>query len=528
LAGRNDGERAIDPRHSMKWRLVALLIGIVGAIILFCTIINSLFLEGYYERTKLDKLGDVYNKVNETYTGLTTDDVELTFEQLMTGQNISIYIYNTYILSSQIVVSVTYPDNIDVEMLKRDLQKYYFPDETFNGASYGIPSGGGIVRNRGNEKIVDNGVYKIYRRYDQRLEANYLELLGTLDSGDNVFIRTNFDNISESAGIANKFFAYVGLLGIVFGAIAMYITGDKFTKPLVRLTHITKEISELNFDVRYEEKRKDEIGVLGESINTLSDKLESTISELKSANLELTKDIEKKQQIDDMRREFLSDVTHELKTPIALIQGYAEGLKDNISDDEESRDYYCDVIIDESGKMNNMVKKLLTLSHIESGTDKVEFERFDINELITSVLRSMKMMFDKCEVVPEFNHDKPVFVWADEYHTEEVVTNYVSNALNHVEPSAITGKKEIRVTVEQENDKARISVYNTGEQIPEADIGKIWDKFYKVDKARTRAYGGSGIGLSIVKAIMESMNQDFGVKNMEDGVLFYFELDMKS
>ena len=301
MAGRNDGERAIDPRHSMKWRLVALLIGIVGAIILFCTIINSLFLEGYYERTKLDKLGDVYNKVNETYTGLTTDDVELTFEQLMTGQNISIYIYNTYILSSQIVVSVTYPDNIDVEMLKRDLQKYYFPDETFNGASYGIPSGGGIVRNRGNEKIVDNGVYKIYRRYDQRLEANYLELLGTLDSGDNVFIRTNFDNISESAGIANKFFAYVGLLGIVFGAIAMYITGDKFTKPLVRLTHITKEISELNFDVRYEEKRKDEIGVLGESINTLSDKLESTISELKSANLELTKDIEKKQQIDEKR-----------------------------------------------------------------------------------------------------------------------------------------------------------------------------------------------------------------------------------
>lgn len=530
-----------DFRRSIKWRLVALLIAILGGVILLCTMINSLFLESYYARTKSDRLGITFEKINDSFAGSMSDDLALSYEQIGTDQNTSIYIFNTYLMTSSFLLEIKFPQNMterDSSLLRNEVRFYYYPgdepeipDIEGTETDSDISTGNAIRRknvNRGNEKLVSNKNYSIYRRFDDRLETNYLELFGTLDSGDSVFMRTNYDNISESAGIANRFFGYVGLIGILIGAIAMYITGDSFVKPLKKLTKITKEISELNFDVKYEGKSKDEIGVLGSGINSLSEKLETTISELKGANNELKLDIEKKQKIDDMRREFLSDVTHELKTPIALIQGYAEGLKDNISDDEESRNYYCDVIIDESGKMNNMVKKLLTLSHIESGTEKAEFARFDLTEMINSVVRSMKMMFENTGAVLEMSAYDPIYVWADEYRSEEVVTNYVSNALNHVEAVNGDSVKKVKIRITENNGKAHISVFNTGEQIPSESIDRIWDKFYKVDKARTREYGGSGIGLSIVKAIMDSMNEAYGVINHDDGVEFWFELDMKS
>jgi signal transduction histidine kinase len=225
-----------------------------------------------------------------------------------------------------------------------------------------------------------------------------------------------------------------------------------------------------------------------------------------------------------MRKEFLSNVSHELKTPIALIQGYAEGLQDNISEDQESREFYCEVIIDDAKKMNKMVKKLLTLNQIEFGKNQVTFERFDIVSLIQNVLQSAALLAGQKEAVLALDREyEPVYVWADEYMVEEVITNYVSNAINHVD-----FEKKIIVSLEKKEKTVRISVFNTGKPIPEDEIDKIWIKFYKVDKARTRAYGGSGIGLSIVKAIMESMNQECGAKNCDGGVEFWFELDCQN
>ena len=221
-----------------------------------------------------------------------------------------------------------------------------------------------------------------------------------------------------------------------------------------------------------------------------------------------------------MRKEFLSNVSHELKTPIALIQGYAEGLQECINDDAESRNFYCDVIIDEAGKMNRMVKKLLTLNRLEFGNQKVVMERFDIVSLINGVVQSSEIMLQQKGVTLRMEKLEPVFVWADEFDIEEVFTNYFSNALNHVD-----FEKIVEVKVVKNEKKVRVSVFNTGQQIPEEDIDKIWIKFYKVDKARTREYGGSGIGLSIVKAIMESLHQQYGVKNWDNGVEFWFELD---
>ena len=225
-----------------------------------------------------------------------------------------------------------------------------------------------------------------------------------------------------------------------------------------------------------------------------------------------------------MRTEFLSNVSHELKTPIALIQGYAEGLKEGITDDPESMDFYCSVIMDEANKMNMMVKKLLTLNQIEFGDEELVMERFDIIELVSSVVNANELRAGQKGIKIIFNQaDEHIDVWSDEYKIEEVITNYISNAINHCD-----FEKRIEVNVKKNGDNIRVSVFNTGKNIPEEDINNIWGKFYKVDKARTREYGGNGIGLSIVKAIMDSYGKEYGVRNLDNGVEFWFDLDAKS
>ena len=315
----------------------------------------------------------------------------------------------------------------------------------------------------------------------------------------------------------------MGILIITVSAVILWAVTKRITNPISELTVLSSRMKNLDFDAKYKCRAGNEIDELGENFNKMSEELEKTISELKSVNNQLQKDIENKIRIDQQRQEFLNNVSHELKTPIALVQGYAEGLKENISDDPESREFYCDVIMDEAAKMNKLVKNLLTLNHLEEGRDEVKMERFDIVSLIKGILQSMDIMIQQKEAKVSFEAEEPVYVWADEFRIEEVVTNYTSNALNHLD-----GDREIEICVCPEGDRVKITVFNTGIPIPEADIPNVWKKFYKVDKARTREYGGSGIGLSIVKAIMESHNQEYGVRNYDNGVEFWFTLDRKS
>ena len=184
-------------------------------------------------------------------------------------------------------------------------------------------------------------------------------MYGRLSTGISFIMSSPIESIRESAKVAQRFFTFVGLVGVVAGGIIIWFASRKITKPILELSHISERMVHLDFDARYKGSSHNEIDMLGENINKLSTSLEKSISELKTANNELKKDIEKREQIDEMRKEFLSNVSHELKTPIALIQGYAEGLREGINEDSESREFYCEVIMDEASKMNNMVKKLL-------------------------------------------------------------------------------------------------------------------------------------------------------------------------
>ena len=364
-----------------------------------------------------------------------------------------------------------------------------------------------------------NDFYTIQRKEDSEVGLEYLEMWGSLDKDFYFMMRFNVEGVTENVRVCSEFIKYICLAGIVLAVVIVWLISRRVTKPLHELTELSKRMAELDFDAKYTSGGSNEIGQLGEHFNRMSENLEKAYSELLTANNELQQDIQKKQKIDDMRKEFLSNVSHELKTPIALIQGYAEGLAECINDDAESRDFYCEVIMDEASKMNTMVQKLLTLNQLEFGNDKIVMERFDLAMLLKNKIQSIAILAQQKEAQISYSGKDSVYAWGDEFKIEEVITNYLSNALNHV-----SGAKKIEVRVEQDTEQVRVSVFNTGEQIPEADIGQIWDKFYKVDKARTREYGGSGVGLSIVKAIMESLNQKYGVENRPDGVEFWFTL----
>lgn len=192
-------------------------------------------------------------------------------------------------------------------------------------------------------------------------------------------------------------------------------------------------MSNLDFSHKYKiTGADDEINNLGKSINTMSDKLEKTIKQLRRTNIELEKDIEEKSKIDEMRKSFISDVSHELKTPIALIQGYSEGLLENVNTDEESKQFYAEVILDETNKMDKLVKQLLELMKLEYGKREFEDKEFNLVELEKEVVRKSQVMIEEKEVKITFETLEEINVFADDFYIEQVVSNYITNAMKHV------------------------------------------------------------------------------------------------
>ena len=362
---------------------------------------------------------------------------------------------------------------------------------------------------------------------EDKTNISYLFLAAELDNENELYIRTPISFIRESVEISNRFLYTMAFFVIIVAAITVSFVSKKFTKPIVELDTIAKKMSNLDFSTKYQETDTgDEINNLGKSINIMSDKLEKTINTLRNNNLELERDIEEKSKIDEMRKSFISDVSHELKTPIALIQGYSEGLIENINKDEESRKFYAEVIQDEAEKMDKLVKQLLELMNLEYGEREFNNKSFNIVELEKEVLRKLDVMIQDKKIEAILDTNEEINVFADDFYIEQVITNYVTNAIKNTKD--INGEKYIKILNEIDNDNKTVSikVFNTGENIKDEDSRRLWNRFYKSDKSRKREDGSTGIGLSIVKAIMNNYKKGFGFNNKINGVEFYFELDL--
>lgn len=521
--------------RSIRFKMTTVLILILGGVLLFANIINYLFSESYYLSREKRHLLDTYNRFRQTMeAGGDSESMGEVLEEISMESNIRVF--TLQITDNTFEINGYKNDSrddmpVDKEMSRymesifcyQDLQNWMIHgDEESKESLVAMLEGSNDEKDQDILKLVSDG-YLITDSQDGGRFNKGLYLIGCSPAKYIITMRIPLADIRQSAAISRQLMLWIGLVGILIGSIIMFSYASSFTKPIKEIAAASEEMSDLNFDVKVRTKRKDELGMLGHSINRMSEQLEQTVADLKAANLELQKDIEKKEQIDEMRKDFLSHISHELKTPIALVQGYAEGLKENINEDEESRNFYCDVILDEASRMNSLVRKLLNLNQIEFGNNTLDMRRFDLCQLIANKIAASGILFEKKNVNVVFDEPGPVYVWADELMIEEAFSNYLSNALNHV----IDGGN-VRIYFEESEKNLRLHVFNQGEQIPEEDLDKIWIKFYKVDKARTREYGGSGIGLSLVAATMEAHGKDYGVGNLEDGVDFWFDLDRES
>ena len=487
-------------KYSIKRQMLALFTGAVALVIVMMFIINSSFMERFFIQNKKIEMVELYETLDKTAKKGDIDSAEIQEElqRQCERKNCAVLVINS---GSDITF------NTEQERKGRLFTRLI----------------GYIVGKDTGQILEERDSYKIYKVKDQGRGEEYMDMVGQLADESIFIIRSPYGSIYDTVNSTNKFLICGGGVTVLCGLLFVWFFSQKITKPILELAELSQRMANLDFNAKYTSGGENEIGILGGNFNLMSKRLEETITELKRANNQLQKDIEQKEKIEDMRNEFLGNVSHELKTPIALIQGYAEGLRDGITEDPESMEFYCDVIIDEANKMNQMVKNLLTLNQLEFGDEDLEITRFNLVSLIRGVLASCEILLQQAEAEVDCVTEEEVYVWADEFKTEQVFRNYLTNAIHHVD-----NEKRIEIRIIPQGDTVRVTVFNSGKPIPEEDIAKLWDKFYKVDKAHTREYGGNGIGLSIVKAIMESFHQQYGVKNYDNGVEFWFELDSKT
>ena len=333
---------------------------------------------------------------------------------------------------------IAYKNNFDI-LIKTDTNLIIFTsDKEFLSSTYILKDINEITRENINTQNDKKNNLNIKITTDETNNINYMFLTGILDNGYVLYIRMPISPIKESVKISNTLLLMIGGVTLaVAGVVASFIS-KKFTNPILQLNDIANKMAKLDFSQKYRvTDTEDEINELGRSINTMSDKLETTIKQLQKSNIELEKDIEEKSKIDEMRKQFISDVSHELKTPIALIQGYAEGLIENVNNDDESRKFYAEVILDESNKMDVLVKQLLELMKLEYGKRKFNDEEFDVVELINEVIRKCNVMLEENQIQVVFDEKKPIYAYADDFYVEQVVTNYFTNAIKHTEEIVI-------------------------------------------------------------------------------------------
>ncbi len=491
-------------KYSLRFKLTMFLMVIMTLTIASSILITQFCVKGFFLSELKYRMITMYEDVNMVFSraGLSDEEISEHLSKLAANGEINIFVLRK--------------DNTIYSNINEESEMW----ESMQ--SIAVLLEGQNERNLKNEFFdTGQGFWIFNQNYDKKLDSNFFDLVGMLDDGSLIALRSSVVRFNASVATTMKLYLYVGAAAILVGCMAMFFASDSYVRPIHQMAIVAKRMAQLDFDIKVDSRSKDEIGELGNSINSMSKELEATISELKTANAKLQQDIDEKTQIDEMRKEFLSHVSHELKTPIALIQGYAEGLKENISDDPDSKDFYCEVIMDEAERMNILVKKLMTLNELEFGQNKISFERFNIVELMNNVNASAEILLQQKQINIQFMFEHPIYVWADEFMIEEVYRNYLSNAIHYAKE-----KSDVRVNAEQRDSVLRIYVYNEGEKIPEDELEKIWIKFYKVDKARTREYGGSGVGLSIVAATMRLHGREYGAYNAENGVVFYFDLEL--
>ncbi|MBE7043965.1 MAG: cell wall metabolism sensor histidine kinase WalK [Ruminococcaceae bacterium] len=324
-------------------------------------------------------------------------------------------------------------------------------------------------------------------------------------------------SVVEAVTVAGRMSALWGLFAICVAGIIGFIFSKIFARPILRMSAVTKKMRELDFSELCEVRSQDEIGMLAQNINEMSDQLAKTISQLMSANEQLTADIEHERLLEQQRKEFVANVSHELKTPLAIIRAYTEALSDGIS--KEKQEHYLSVIVEETKRMNDLVLDMLKNAKLESGAERLDCSLQSLCETARKIVRRFENTLQQDDIRLTYTiPDSDQLYYFDRHWLNQVITNFLTNAISHTASGG-----EIRVLVKG----GRLSVENTGTQIPEQELERVWERFYRTDQSRNRLSGGTGLGLAIAKNILNLHHAKYGVENTTDGVRFWFELPEK-
>ena len=460
-------------KHSIRKQILMAFLIIMTGTILLCWFLNSRFLERYYIYNKQQVMLKAYELLNKaTQDGsIQSDDFEAELQKISGVYNISVIIIDA---DSRLIQSAGSESDILVKTLL---------DRVFSQSS-------------DNYKLLEeNDHYIMEIARSTQSDLSFIQMWGTLDNGNLFMTRTLVQSIRDSVSVSNRFLAYIGIFTVGISAVVIMFITKKITNPILSLTEISKRMADLDFEVHYNGKEKNEIGVLGEHMNALSDKLESTISELKTANNELQKDIEKKEQIDEMRREFLSNVSHELKTPLSVIIASTEAFEDNPKETK-----WITNIKNESSRMSLLITNLLELAASES-KEAFKLEEGNLSKAVELSVLTFEGRAFESNVKLEYNIPENIKMKMDENSIKQLIEILLDNAIKHAEKGSI-----INVNLLEENNSITILVKNKGEEIPKGEEEKIFERFYRKDKSRNRNDNRYGLGLAIAKNIVTNHN----------------------
>jgi signal transduction histidine kinase len=491
--------------------LVLLLVGLT-------MMANSLFLEPYYTSQLKHRLVDYYETINQMDEGQYNNelqqliDIESTSNvdiMITTSEWELIYTSNSYFLDEKMWEKVE-----KLRMVNDRKFRPIFEYEDWGKTPPEKPNNEGPPNNdhppMSVEKIetINEKVGFYYAYTDPLFSNKILVLSGVLNSGDIIELKVPVISIQESIQITNKFTLICGLVLLLIAFVYAYILSETFTKPIREMNDVTKEIKALRFNQECSVKSSDEIGELASNINDMSRALSEAIASMNQKN--------------DQLETLVNNVSHELKTPLALLQGYAEGINLHIISDEEKVKFYSEVIVDEAKKMNRIVESLLTIKKFASEDMTLFYKDFSVTDLIHKTIVKYEPLLAKNNLDIIFESKEDLLVYGDAFYTEQVLMNYLSNAVQYVEEPY-----EIRIYIQRLPHTCRVNVFNSFQPISPEALEPVWDEFYKLDQSRTRDKGGHGLGLSIVRAIQEAHGQECGVKSEEHGITFWFDIAVK-
>ncbi len=414
--------------------------------------------------------------------------------------------------------------NADISIYHNGVPVYSTFRRVNGGHSINIGGFDFLVNKQNEAKVLEregDGEGGEYMTLETKFGATYLAYGygGDTSNSRKVIVMIEQSIIKNSASVASQFVLIIMSVCLVFALLWCIIFSRRFSHPIEQMTAISNNMAALDFSQTVEVTSDDEIGRLAESLNKLSGSLNAALGELSERNRALESEIEAERRLDSMRKDFVASVSHELKTPLAIIQGYAEGLSSGMAEDGETRERYCGVIIEEAKGMHELVINLLELSRFESGVDRGD-EQVNLASLVINIADKSSSLMQEKEIDFIMDIDEREQITATPMLAEHVIRNFLSNAISHTQQGG-----EIRIYSEPYLAGKRVCVYNSGSHVDEDKLESIWYSFYRADGSHNRAEGRYGLGLSIVKAIMHSISGDFGVFNTESGVVFWAQLD---